>query len=113
MSPSERLRSLVLANAPCGLSGGLARGPTLAPAACMKRILACTALFLAVPFALAACGSKTPPPKSTTQTNTQTTVTTDTGENVSTDTKETTTQKADGSSTVEKTQTTKTDSPKP
>jgi hypothetical protein len=91
----------------------LARGPALAVVACMQRTLLSTALLFAVPVLFSACASKTPPPKSTTTTQTQTSTTTDTGNNVSTDTKEVSTEKADGSSTVEKTETTKTDAPKP
>jgi hypothetical protein len=69
-------------------------GPAFAQVAGMQRTLYSTALLFAASILIAACASKTPPPKSTTTTNTQTSTTT-------------------GSSTNEKTQTTKTESPKP
>ncbi len=58
----------------------------------------------------AACGSKAPP-KSTTTTRTQSTTTTDTGNKTETDTTEKTTKQPDGSSTVQRTETTNTAAP--
>jgi hypothetical protein len=69
------------------------------------RLIAISAVLLA-----AACGGKTPP-KSTTQTRTQTQTTTDTGNNTSSDVTEKTTKQPDGSSTVQRTETTNTAAP--
>ncbi len=61
---------------------------------------------------LTGCGSTTPP-KSTTTSHTQSTTTTDTGDKATIDTREVKTEQADGSQTVERTQTTSTTVPAP
>jgi hypothetical protein len=69
------------------------------------------AFSLVSALGIAGCGKA--PPKSTTTTRTQSTTTTDTGDKMSSDTKETVTQKADGSQTVKRTETTNTEAPSP
>lgn len=69
-------------------------------------------LLVAATFVVAtACRST--PPKSTTTTRTQTNTTTDTGNNTSSDVTEKTTKQPDGSSTVNRTETTNTSVPAP
>ena len=69
------------------------------------------AFSLVSALGIAACGKS--PPKSTTTTRTQTTTETDTGDKASSDTKQKVTEKADGSQTVERTETTNTEVPPP
>jgi hypothetical protein len=73
---------------------------------CNSRLSAIAALLIASALGTMACANKAPP-KSTTTTRTQSSVKTDTGNETSTDTKETTTERADGS-TVQQTETKKT-----
>jgi ABC-type phosphate transport system substrate-binding protein len=68
-------------------------------------------LLIASTLGIVACASKVPP-RSTTTTRTQSSTQFDSGNSQSSDTKETTIQQADGSSTVQRTETTKT-SPRP
>jgi hypothetical protein len=109
----ERSDSSALARASAPVRNASRDGPALAQVPGMQSTLGSIAHVFAASILLIACGSKTPPPKSTTTTSSQSSTTTDTGKSVSTDTTEVTTQQADGSTTNEKTQTTKTESPKP
>jgi hypothetical protein len=76
------------------------------------RLSILTGLLIASTFGIAGCASKVPP-KSTTTTRTQSSTQSDSGKSQSSDTKETTVQQVDGSSTVQRTETTKTGAPPP
>jgi hypothetical protein len=76
------------------------------------RLFTATALLIASALLGMACATK-PPPKSTTTTRTETSTTNAVGDSSSTNTKETTTEQRDGSSTVERTETKKTQAPAP